>query len=420
MTNIFTQAKRIGAFAVFEILNKVLGFVVGIFLVRTLPTQDYAWYTIGNTMIGGLASLTAVGVGVGIMSEGGPRFGNLREMGEVVASARKARILYFLIFAPVVVIFLSSLLWTSECPPGMIFLFVSILLLFFVIQLNVDIASNILKLASRQNLIQMNGVTGTLSRSLLLAVLWSVAYLNSVTALLSAAAAAVMAYLVILRPEERKYYKKTEQSDSNLTRKFRIIGYNLMPETLSAFVMPQITLFIIAIFADVESVASLGAIGRITLLLSIPTAVITSIFIPQMARAQTRKSLWVNWSLAVALSFFVAVILMLVTKLYPSSILYLLGENYANLENEVFLSVSITSVAFAFSSVRSILMAKGWVSYLWVQPIINVISLIVSVPFFELSSLEGVLTMNLVRQGPPAIFSVIIVFLALRRRKLEI
>ncbi len=51
-----------------QIIVQAVGFVSGILIIRLLPVQEYAFYTLVNTMLGTVALLVDGGISTGAMA----------------------------------------------------------------------------------------------------------------------------------------------------------------------------------------------------------------------------------------------------------------------------------------------------------------------------------------------------------------
>ncbi len=89
-----------------EILLKGIGFVSGILIVRFLPVQEYAFYTLANTMLGTLIVLTDGGISNGIMSLSGKVWQDPRKLGVILATGldlrRKFALVTMLVAVPII------------------------------------------------------------------------------------------------------------------------------------------------------------------------------------------------------------------------------------------------------------------------------------------------------------------------------
>src|SRR5207237_107148 len=86
----FDHARRIGSYAMVQVIGQIIAFSSGILLVRWLPQREYAFFTIANAMQATLMLLADIGVSVGLISIGGRvwqdrhRFGDLIKTGLAV------------------------------------------------------------------------------------------------------------------------------------------------------------------------------------------------------------------------------------------------------------------------------------------------------------------------------------------------
>lgn len=74
-----------------QVLVQLTGLISGILIIRLLPTNEYAFYTLANTMLGTLAVLAGGGISTGGMSEGGKVWRDKARLGGVLATGLKLR-----------------------------------------------------------------------------------------------------------------------------------------------------------------------------------------------------------------------------------------------------------------------------------------------------------------------------------------
>src|SRR5438270_3676774 len=80
----FYHARIVGNFALVQAAVQIIGFLSGILLVRWLPQQEYAYFTIANTMQGTINLLADIGISVGLISIGGRVWQDRRRFGELI------------------------------------------------------------------------------------------------------------------------------------------------------------------------------------------------------------------------------------------------------------------------------------------------------------------------------------------------
>ena len=74
-----------------QIIVQAVGFVCGILVIRLLPTQEYALYTLANTMLGTMTMLSDAGISTGVMAQGGKVWQNREKLGVVMATGLDLR-----------------------------------------------------------------------------------------------------------------------------------------------------------------------------------------------------------------------------------------------------------------------------------------------------------------------------------------
>src|SRR5688572_27990464 len=97
MSEIRTAVLAGGAQAAIQLLTLLTGLAV----VRLLPIQEYAWYTIINAMLGTLVVLTDGGASQSVLSQGGKVWRDPNALGGVVAGGLKLRRRFAVIAAAV-------------------------------------------------------------------------------------------------------------------------------------------------------------------------------------------------------------------------------------------------------------------------------------------------------------------------------
>jgi hypothetical protein len=78
------RARVLGSFAFVQAAVQVIGFMAGILLVRSLSHQEYAYFTIANTMQGTINLLADIGISVGLASIGGRVWQDRHRFGELI------------------------------------------------------------------------------------------------------------------------------------------------------------------------------------------------------------------------------------------------------------------------------------------------------------------------------------------------
>src|SRR5437588_2434349 len=110
MRRAFYHARIIGNLAIVQAVVQVLGFLSGILIIRSLTQQEYAYFTIANTMQGTLNLLADIGISAGVISIGGRVWQDRHRFGQLINTGLQLRKQLALIACAVVIPVLYLLL----------------------------------------------------------------------------------------------------------------------------------------------------------------------------------------------------------------------------------------------------------------------------------------------------------------------
>src|SRR2546421_11146589 len=91
MRRAFHHARIIGNLAIVQAVVQVVGFFSGILIIRSLSQQEYAYFTIANTMQGTLNLLADIGISAGVISIGGRVWQEGHRFGELINTGLQLR-----------------------------------------------------------------------------------------------------------------------------------------------------------------------------------------------------------------------------------------------------------------------------------------------------------------------------------------
>jgi O-antigen/teichoic acid export membrane protein len=243
----FDHARRIGSYAVVQVIGQIIAFSSGILLVRWLPQREYAYFTIANSMQATLMLLADIGVSVGLVSIGGRVWQDRHRFGELIntglAIRKKLAAAAIFIVAPI----LYAMLTKNGAPASYTFLLIVLVLAGFSIQLSLDIYSVVPRLHSDIGRIQKIDFTCAVARLLLilgLVYLWATAGL----AVAIASATFLLQYFLLRSYAAKVIDLKASQNTEDRHEIVRLIK-GLAANTLFYCFQGQITVFLISFFA---------------------------------------------------------------------------------------------------------------------------------------------------------------------------
>lgn len=376
-----------------QIVVQGLGFIAGILTVRLLAPNEYALYTISNSILGALCVLADSGVTSGAMSQGGKVWKNPVALGKVLATSLMLRRLFACAGAVAV---LPLLIWMLRAHGAgwpeslMLALLVAVLCIF-------AIGTSIYEVAPK-----LHQQVGSIGR------IRSVSNLSRVFLLVGMAGfwpQAAMVLLAGLLPQlwANRALKKlgnstvdwSQQTDAAVRMETLQIVKRVLPGSIYYCLSGQLAVLLLSFFGTTMAIAQVGAVSRISQVMTLLSMLGTVVFVPRFARIQNNRRILPAFLGAMGGTACVCAVLLLVVFLFEKQALWVLGSAYEGLRLELFLAVGaygvslLTGLAYAMGS------SRGWIANPWMS-----ISLCGAAQFFlittlDLSSAREVLKLNL-------------------------
>ena len=388
-------SKTLGTFGTLQILSQASQIAVALLVVRTLPKEEYAWYTMVIALQAAAVTFAASGMGPAMMAMGGPVSHDPRALGRVITSSLQLRWVLLLVSSAFAFPVYAYLFYRNGCPPLLIaaMLAAAGIMLFQAIQN--ELLSFPLLLNRQYNLPQVANLLMNLGRGVAIVGLVKLAWVGPVSYLFSGLLVSFVVLSFYLTPLTKIYADFASPQDPELLPRYRRFAFNGMLPSLSTIFQAQIGIFVISIFGNVSRVADLGALMRLGLVTSIPIAAINSILVPRLARAESTKTALRIWLIAVGMSAILGGFFVLVIYLFRDQIILLLGQDYASLRSVVTLyAISQGLIVFA-ATCDCILNARGWLRHAWSRPLVVLAAQIAILPLLDLSTLNGVVLLSM-------------------------
>lgn len=372
-----------------QVLIQIMSLVAGILIIRLLPTSEYALYTLANTMLGTMAVLSDSGITVGVMSEAGKVWGDKSTLGSVLATGLKLRrkfgITGLLITGPILMYLLLS--------HGASWLMTVLITLSLVPAFFATLSDSLLEVPPKlhQDIgpLQKNGLLTTIGR---LVLTGSTNFLFPFTfvAILAGGIPRIWANIQ-LKKISIPYVDWNQSSDPVIEEKILKTVKRTLPSSIYFCVSGQITVWLISIFGSTESVAQLGALGRLSMILSIFTVMFQILIIPRYARLPSNKPIILRWFvlLQILLAVFALVVIVL-AHFFAKDILWIIGKNYAGLEDMLVLAIASAVIGAMSGVLFGILMARNWIMHPALSIGVGIVSQIVLISIVDLSTLRGI------------------------------
>ncbi|GAA4976519.1 polysaccharide biosynthesis protein [Algibacter aquimarinus] len=406
--------KTISLTGLMQVIVQILGFLCGILVIRLLSMQEYALYTLANTMLGTMTVLADGGIYTGVMAEGGKVWKNPEKLGAVLVTGldlrRKFAIGSLIISIPILLYLLldNGASWFSA-----ILITLSIIPAFYAF-LSDSLLEIVPKLHQSIFPLQKNEVS-VASYRLILSTLTLFIFPWAFLAILASGLTRLYGNFE-LKKISQNFVLIPKSPDSEIRKEILKVVKRVLPGAIFYSLSGQLTIWLIAVFGTTSSIAELGAIGRLAMLLSVFSSLFSTLLIPRFARLKDDSSLLLKqFILALGLLLLVCVLVIGVFLVFSEEVLWLLGNNYSDLTNELILSVVGSCIGLFTALIFSLSSSRGWVlnPYLYIS--VSLIAIITGILFFDISSLNGVLVFNIFISAIQAIMYLLYTFFKIKK-----
>jgi O-antigen/teichoic acid export membrane protein len=393
------RARVVGNFAFVQAMVQAVGFLSGILLIRHLDQREYAYFTIANTMQGTLNTLADIGISVGLVSIGGRVWQDRDRLSQLINTATHLRRKLGAIAAIVITPILFLMLVKNGAPLPYTLVLIALVLAGLSVQLSLGVLGVVPRLRSDIRRIQTIDLVGAAARLFLLVALLFL-FLNSGVAVAVGSATLFLQYWML-----RRYAARVIDFDAAENAQDRSAMQNFIRKLAANAVFfcfqGQITIFLIGFFGrDINSIAEVGALGRLAMVFTVLSNLLTNVFGPAFARCQDPKRLrWQYATIVGGVSAFSAV-LIAAAFLFPGAFLFVLGGKYAHLEHELVLMVGGAVMGALTGTFWTLNASKAWIAGSWLYIPLTLATQVALIPMTDFSSVRSVLLFNLLSAVP--------------------
>jgi O-antigen/teichoic acid export membrane protein len=382
----------------------VLGFAAGLLIVRTLPKREYAFYTIGNTMLASILVLADSGISSALTAIGGRVWQDSQRLGSLLNTAlllrRQLAALTVLAVVPVLIWLLAQ---NGASRLTIVGLVVAVLA-GSGLELITRIYAVALRLRSEILQIQNQALVSALVKLAIVGIALFI-FMNAAIAILSVVIGYAVQF-VMLRRWVHRQVDRDAPADPAMRSEIVSVLKQQAPHSIYYCLQGQITVWLISIFGNAESVANVGALGRLAVVFALLSSITVEVVLPAFARIQSVHQLRRRYFQIVAGYFTVSVLSVAAVALFPGQILSVLGHQYSGLHAEGVLMAACALVSTTAALLWAINCARAWIvppAYLIPCTIVLQVAMIT---FLNLSTVKGVLLFTMYSWAPSIVLSV--------------
>lgn len=419
-----------------QLMVQGLNAISGLLIVHMLPRESaYAWFSVASSMIAVISLLSDSGTGVAANALGGPVWQERTKFSQVIAAVLRFR--RWMVGAALLVALPWSvgLLVKIQAPWLVTLATVGVLGIAAWPMTLAPVYGSVNRLHSRYRPQLTADVISAIVRLVLTALFIAPAFIQfgrlhegsvpvgypSVPCFIGALIAATapgFLYLHLVRGSAKTVLDDAAADSREFDGEIKATVWRMYPSTLYHCVSSQLSMWLLALFGSNASVADIGALGRLSVLVAVANAPVVQLLVPAFARCVERQQLWRQVVRAVSLYWLVGGAMIGLVCLLPDLVLKLLGPQYAHLSLELcwyFFSMVLGGfVALAWSLVNS----RGWVKWMWLSIPITLGGQVAAGLYFRLDTPLSVIGFGIATTVPSLLLACWIAWRGFRRWEL--
>nr|WP_279346176.1 polysaccharide biosynthesis protein [Gramella oceanisediminis] len=386
--------RLIGITGLTQVLVQFLGFISGVLVIRLLPVEEYALYTLANTMLATMVLLADGGISTGVLSQGGKVWKDEIELGKVLSTGiyLKKRFAYLSIIVafPILIYLLlrHDASWLTA-----ILVALAIIPAFYA-QFSDSLLTIVPKLHQNIGDLQKNQAVVSFGR-LILTTLFLFIFPFTFLALLASGIPRIYGNRRLMKISAINV-DTSQQKDPVYTKRIISTVKRLLPGIIYYCISGQITIWLLSFFGSTTSIAQIGALGRLAVVLSLLNYLTGTLLIPRFARKENkREALLVLFLKIMLVTIFFLTGIVLIVNFFPDQILWILGDEYTGLQKELTLIIMGSALNIVAGVAYSLNASRDWILNPLISISLSVLSIIVGIIIFDVSILKGVLYLNI-------------------------
>lgn len=378
-----------------QALVQGLAFAGGILIVRWLPPIEYAYYTIATAGLGTMTILTDSGVNSSVLALGGEVWQDRARLGAVIATGlrlrRRLALLALALTMPSVVVLVrrhgSS--WSESA------LIVLSVVPIFLATVSGHLLETVPRLHQKLLPLQLVQVASNTGR---LALIASLLQLEPIAAI-AIAIAIVPQWWANLRLRKIAAGSADWRTapDPVVAQRISAQVRRTMPSAVYYALSGQLSVWLISLFGKSNSVAAVGALGRLAAILTVLGLAFNIVAVPRFARiasgdAHRVRARYAQAQIALLSACLIPVIFV---AWLPSPALSLLGSHYHGLQREAVLMTAASGVTLLCGAAYTLGASRGVVAPPAMTITYSILTQAVFILILPLQTVAGVLWIGL-------------------------
>lgn len=356
---------NVGAFLASAVTAQAAAAAAGLLLVRWMPVQDYALYTICVTMIGAITLLTRGGVRLGLAAALAKAWPDRAAAAEGVNAANRVRLMISVLTIPPILSLAWVLLDRAGASVSVALAVLAILLAIWLADTLGAVIDQVLFFDRKAPRLQAldSAIAGL--RLGLVGLLGMAGAVSMLATLLTNLGQSVVRIPALRRWVAQSLDGQQCRASSEQVSAVRRIALRQLPVDLFVALQTQATIFYLTRSSGGLELATYGAVARVAQVLAPFNAMIFAYFVPHFATATEQIARRVLGY--VAIGALPGLTLFVVALLVPQGLLYFIGPAYAEQRWALLACTGMVAVVSALDVAVNLTAHRGWNRWGWVR-----------------------------------------------------
>ena len=357
--------KRIGSFSLLQAVVQAANCITGFLLVRAMGKEDYAWFTIVNSLLATISVMADSGITTAFNCIGGPIYQERNKFSALLAFTMRLRLLFVGLSLVIAIPAGFYVLHLNHAPPWVNLILAIIILASAIPTAEIALLMAVTRLQGRLNQVLQADYLVAFSRLSLVSAGWFTG-LNAVAAC-AITPVAQWLQVLLLRRQTREFRCLESGAGEEFRKPVMSVVRHMLPICVFQSVQGHITTWLLSVFADTGTVADVGALSRLGILSAFCYIPMQNIVVPRLARLSDTSRLRGLVLLSTALSLVVAVMIILCGLYFAKPVLWVFGPLYSHLTVELAWYMGFIALNFLLAVQWGVTLARGWVKFGWVH-----------------------------------------------------
>jgi hypothetical protein len=370
-------------------LSLLIGAAGGIILVRILQPDDYARYSIAVACYGTIQQLADGGTTSGAQNIARTNWQVSSHVAQAMAAARVVRRGLSLLCFPAGAV-IAGLLTTQHGAGPTHAVMTGILVALAAWATNESSLRSVpLYLDQRITQVQIAQVLSDLLRLAgLFGLVW---WFRDDVVALSVFASGFFFRNWLLGRNLGSGFKQASKAPGEMIASVREFVRRIRPVWVYACFSGSISIFLASLFGTTDSVAAVGGLARVSMLLSVGGFVFGSIVAPRFARENNPAAISKKFLLSLAALVAINLCSLLPFFLFPQIGLLLIGDDYTGLESELRITCAGAALNGIYGGIYTLAVSRGNLLKPWTYLAVVLTWQVILFSVLEVSTLQGVL-----------------------------